>query len=125
MSHLDLKREMQEYGVQASSLELKRKEIVSRLQIMAMNEIVPKVAALLPQRFSLDRDRTEVYSDNKDPRSVPSRFGVNLRLLYEDEPIFGAPLIVGIIQSDPRLEDLAREYGLAEILPVTEPIEIG
>ena len=135
----DLVSEISDYVTRAQGLETTRQALVDRVLGVVKTQIIPELTPLLPRGYSIDTDRTEIVgvggerSDldirNLPQGSVPTGFGVSLRLLYDGRPIGfhdKASNGVGNIQRDlkPKLDELARAYNLDSIIPFGEPIQM-
>ena len=139
-SEQDLPSEISDYTTRAQGLEATRQALVDRILVVVKAQIIPELIPLLPPRYRIDTDRTEVRGVGGDPLShsnihnlthgaVPTGFGVYLRLLYNGRPTGltnEARNDIGRIQKDlnPKLEELAQRYRLDSIVPLGKSISM-
>ena len=140
MGELNFASEISDYITQAQGLEAIRQVLVEKILEVAKTKIIPELTPLLPPRYSIDPNSTDVQGVGGDPLpysnirnsthgEVPIGFSVSLRLLYDGKPIdFHGEASDGIgqIQKDlmPKLEELAEKYRLDHIMPFGEPIHM-
>jgi len=131
MDASDLRREISEYASGVEFWEYKRRLIVGELQELVEREVIPQIAALLPAGFSIDVARTEVgcYSKSGEALAIPDAFRVTPILLYDGKPILGNVLDgldaqMVAIQQNPRLRELADQYGIEKLTPMAASIQV-
>ena len=135
----NLASEISDYVTRAKGLETTRQALVDRILGVVKTQIIPELTPLLPRGYSIDADRTDIVGVGGEPSdsdirnlpdgSVPTGFGVSLRLLYDGRPIGyhgEASNGIGNIQRDlkPKLDELAQTYNLDSITPFGEPVRM-
>ena len=140
MDEQNLATEISDYISKATGLEATRIALVDRIADVVRAEIIPEITPLLPEGYTIDSERVEVRGVGGEPiphskirkvtrGSVPTGFGVTLRLLYDGKPIGGGNVDVlkqvGEIQELPKLEELAQKYNLNSITPRNEPVRMN
>ena len=117
-----LKERLLEYKVHAEKLESSRCELVRAIIELAEAEIIPLVAKRLPEDYSVDTKKIEV--DGMEPHyGVSSKFGLSLRLMHNNRPIFGEDDRTFDLRRslEPFCEELTKKYGLENIGVYCEP----
>ncbi len=103
----------------ARLLEKRRREIISGLDSILAEEVIPRVALMFPPKYAIDTRRSCAFSCGKSG-SVPSGFGISLYVIYEGAKIQSCTPraeFVGELREHHEgiLRGMKREYGLEVI----------
>lgn len=132
MAPEELANEIVDYITRAEALEKVRKDLVERLGTVMREEIIPQVEPLLPDHYNISKERSKVDVREDETGSVPVKFHLSLRLLYDGKPI--TPRGVGMEQLGdiqrqltPKLEEIAEKCGIERVMVMVygEPAHIG
>lgn len=122
-----LLEDIADYTTRAEALEKVRRDLIERLAIVMRESIIPQVEPLLPEHYSISKEKSSVSMIGNETDSVPARFWLALELLYDGKPIpAGSHNQIGSVQRKltPQLEEIAKKYNLGEVMVYGEPGEI-
>ena|SRR3989344_7133329 len=123
----NLQGRITEYNERLLSLDQTRQGLEREIEEIVRTQIIPEVVPLLPPRYSIDTERSEVSYNTEDV--LPRGFVVTLRLLYNGKPIHSLASqsqmsndVDGVLKH--KLEDIAQRHNLAYILSSGEGVEV-
>lgn len=120
-----LAQDLRAYARRMKTVERERQDLTRRINEALRDEIIPKVEDLLPDHYSVDRDESYLMPPLQ---VIDPYFGIELRILYDDKPIYKNEIEkLGIAREtlDSELRKMEGDYGLKQIVLTGDSRDFG
>jgi len=122
-----LKQQVEEYQGEAFALRQKREDLRLHLKEVMRTDIIPFITPMLPEGYSLNPDKSQVYDRSCTGDAVPTGFDLDLRLEFEGKPVHfnnGDDKLAEIQNGiEPKLRTLAELYGISSVMIMGAPLD--